>query len=140
MSSDVFQTFEVVRNNAHVVLNLGLCGPSGMRKHRLLPSQRVVLYAEALKGFMKPGFTAEVVAEFDVEPTMVVEGYFADDAMNSLLIWEMIVGAEQDCIAVLYPDLDDRKGYLIGPNREAWGEFDQAFFLFPSTQLEKPND
>ena len=140
MASDVFQTFEVVRNNAHVVLNLGLCGPAGMRKHRLLLSQRVVLYSEALKGFMQPGYTAEVVASFDVEPTMIVEGYFKEDAMNSLLIWEMIVGAEQDCIAVFYPDLDDRKGYLIGPNREAWGDFDGAFFMFLSTQLESKDD
>ena len=139
MANESYQTTSSIRAMVPVVINLGLSGPSGYRKQKLVPSQRVVLYSEALKEIMMPGYTAEIVADFDTEPTMIVEGMFAPIAESSLLVWDMLAGADQDCCAISYqhPDREGREGLLFGPHAAAWGAFNAMFFLFPSTPKVK---
>ena len=129
MASSAKQTIDFVRNGARVVLNLGMGGPAP----GLSPVARLTLYKKSLAEFVKPGFVAHLLPQAVTmcEPVLVMSGHFKDYAADSLLIWDMIVSAQQDCIAIYYPDLDDPKGYLMGPNVEAWGEFDLDMFEFP---------
>jgi hypothetical protein len=66
------------------------------------------------------------VVNSDSEPTAVVT--FASPTQKE--VWQMAKMLQQDCIACY--DARNWRGFLIGPNHAAWGEFDPAMF-FTST-------
>lgn len=124
-SDAIRQTQAAVNPNYSVVLNLGLEGPlHGIGK--LSMADRVQVYAQALaecmschsRVVMEPTYICD-------EHTLVVKGYFNEDAPHSDLLWNMVQAAEQDCISIYYPYPD--YGYLYGPRCEGWGVFNKAF-------------
>lgn len=58
------------------------------------------------------------------EPTLVVAGRVSTDDPGGFHKWLYLLAEEfgQDCLAIYYPD--EENGYLLGPNADAWGEFD----------------
>lgn len=66
---------------------------------------------------------------FEQEPTLVVRGTVSSDDPGGFHQWlhQLAERWDQDCIAVYYPGED--KGYLLGPNAEAWGDFHYDYFV-----------
>jgi hypothetical protein len=124
-SDAIRQTQAAVNPNYSVVLNLGLEGPlHGIGK--LSMADRLSVYAQALSECMS--FHSREVKEpvyIGDEHTLVVKGYFNENAPCSTLLWDMVCAAEQDCIAIYYPYPD--YGYLYGPRCEGWGEFNKQY-------------
>ena len=83
-----------------------------------------------LKEIMRPGYRAELSITTGIEPTLVVSGVFNSDAPCSLLLWDTVCIAEQDCIAIYYPD--EEAGALFGPRSDMWGDFNLAHFVMPT--------
>ena len=127
MASESIKTGITVKDGQRVILNLGLTG--GSTVGRLLPQQRTVIYATMLREMLMPGYAVELQLMPGYEPVMVASGEFRTDASCSLLLWDAVVIAEQDCVAVYYPELDE--GYLFGPRSDLWGEFDKLQFSMP---------
>lgn len=134
MANEAIKTVEAIKPGRKVVLNIGLMGGQAFRS-TLLPQQRVVIMGDMLRELMVPGYRVEIQMHAGQEPTMVVSGVFNLNAPCSLLAWDACVLAEQDCIAVYYRDgldgMSDGQGVLFGPNAEAWGEFNEDYFLLP---------
>jgi len=84
--------------------------------------------ADVLAAAEKCGVIAgkPTVVNSDSEPTVVMT--FA--APSAVDIYDMAAELQQDCIAIY--DARNWRGRLIGPNTEAWGEFDPSMF-FTST-------
>lgn len=123
------QTARAVKVGATVVLNLGLGPP--ILGGRLTVARRIRVFQRMLRECMHEGFKAEIIMPRHVygdEPVIVVEGAFNNAARDSLLLWGSMIAAEQDCIAVYYPD--EARGYLLGPNAAMWGDFNINFFRF----------
>lgn len=66
------------------------------------------------------------VVNSDSEPTVVAT--FAAPTQKE--VWQMAKVLQKDCIACY--DSRNWNGFLIGPNRDAWGKFNPEFF-FTST-------
>ena len=124
-SNAIRQTQAAIKPGHSVIINLGLDGPlRGVP--RLSPQDRIGLYVDTLREVMQYwSSTVEPGTVDQPEDTLVVKGVFADCAPESLLLWDMVCAAEQDCISIYYVFED--YGYLYGPSLEGWGEFDKQF-------------
>lgn len=112
---------EAIKTGVPVVLNIGLWGKRG-REDGLTPGRRRQ-YMRYLNCIMRRGFTVGTDYSGD-EPTWVVTGMFEDNA--SLFIPAMVDVAQQDCIAIYYPE--HGMGYLVGPRAYLYGQFDRSLF------------
>ena len=112
-----------------VELNIGLAvGTNTFSAYNTLGeiSERANTIERVLRGQL----TCKVRREwsFEREPTLVVEAVVYDDVTQfHAWIHELAERFHQDCIAVYYPQQD--KGYLLGPNAEAWGDFQLDYFV-----------
>ena len=124
-SNAIRQTQAAIKPGHSVIINLGLDGPlRGVP--RLNQQDRINLYVDTLREVMQYwSSTIEPGTEAQPEDTLVIKGVFADDAPLSMLLWDTICAAEQDCISIYYVQED--YGYLYGPNLDGWGEFDKQF-------------
>ena len=134
MANETRATVSSILPGIRVMLNVGLMGGERTRS-TLLPARRVTIMGAMLRELMVPGYAAEVQLHPGQEPTLVVTGMFNAGAPLSLLAWDACVLAEQDCIAIYYPDgfdgLSDGNGLLFGPHAEHCGEFNSEYFLLP---------
>lgn len=126
------QLQERIKPGHKAILNLGLGAPTlGGRK---TVAHRIRTFQRACRDVLYPDFKAELQIVprhvFMGEPLLVVEGGFNLNAKYTLTLWDALIEAEQDCIAVYYPELDQPTGYLIGPNANLWGDFNVNFFRF----------
>ena len=130
------QTRHLLWPGADVTLNIGLGKGSG---HTIVGvPHRLRVITKLLPQILKPGYVAhlELVPRhtWTGEPMLVVQGTFVTDINAHDILWQGIVDAEQDCIACwLHADpigMVPPHGFLFGPRREAWGEFNINFFSF----------
>jgi len=114
-----------------VTLNIGL-GKGGMWQARASIPSRLRIITKLLPTILHPGYLAELVLvpkhTWLGEPMLIVQGTFADDICKHAGLIEGITDAGQDCIAVYRHDRD--RGFLYGPNTEAWGDFNINLFHF----------
>jgi hypothetical protein len=103
-----------------IILNIGLAQAA---PGSTLP---VFVVARALRA---AGFTQTTgrIVQSDTEATYVTQGYGLSDHAIHLLAIDL----EQECIAVY--DLTHREGRMVGPLKEAWGEFNPAAFFLPNS-------
>jgi len=124
------QTRKLLYPEADVTLNIGL-GKGSAPSNRGVP-HRLRVITKLLPQVMQPGYIAELCLvprhTWTGEPMLVVQGQFKTTIGDDLRLWDGVVAAEQDCIAIYYHDLS--KGVLFGPRCEAWGEFNINFFSF----------
>ena len=116
-----------------VTLNIGLS--MGAAHSRLTVPHRLRLWTKALPQILQPGYMAEIHLTpsrvWKGEPMMVVQGTFKPDVADHTLLWDAVVGSEQDCIAIYLHGVEGwAEGWLLGPKAEAWGEFNINFFYF----------
>jgi hypothetical protein len=113
------------------VLNIGL-GTNQAGSNRLTVAKRMAIMGKALSEVLEPGYIAHlnlVPKQVWVgEPLLVVSGVFKPDAALSTRLYEALIEAEQDCIAVYW--LEGERGILFGPEARKWGEFNVNFFTF----------
>lgn len=113
-----------------VTLNIGL-GKGSAHTTQGVP-HRLRTITKLLPLVLAPGYHAELRlvprSTWTGEPMMVVQGTFLDDVDYKDTLWRGVVEAEQDCIALYYHG--PKRGFLFGPNCEAWGEFNINFFSF----------
>lgn len=69
------------------------------------------------------------VVQSDTEPTLVCEAMPMTTDRGIVLqhLYQIAEDLEQDCIAVYSPTTG--KGVLIGPDAQAWGKFNPAYFF-----------
>ena len=113
-----------------VVLNIGLGKGSAHTivgvPHRLRAITRM------LPTVLNPGYKAELVLipkhVWVGEPMLIVQGVFRNDIHLWDGLWNGLIAAEQDCIAIHHerPDLSR----LFGPLADKWGGFNVNFFSF----------
>jgi hypothetical protein len=108
-----------------VVLNLGISGPT-YGVSTMTSIDRWCVYLDEL----------EYLVELDElryrrdsygESVLVATGTLRR-GVTKWALWKLAVVANQDCIAVYYPDTDT--GALLGPFANKWGRFDKACFVF----------
>ena len=108
-----------------VIINIGLEGPTYAVNRRL--SQGAILGRSAvlLRDVLQP-VRGEVYQQASGS-TLIANGTLLDNCGEAL--WELCDRANQDCIAVWYPTL--QQGTLFGPHSEEWGGFNPEFFVLP---------
>lgn len=128
------QTKQLLLPGADVTLNIGLGKGAG---HTIVGvPHRLRVITKLLPQILKPGYVAhlELVPRhtWTGEPMLVVQGTFVEDIDTTDVLWEGVVLAEQDCIACFVHGAPwvAEHGFLFGPRREAWGEFNINFFSF----------
>lgn len=131
------QTKHLLWPGADVTLNIGLGKGSGHTTVGVPHRLRVI--TKLLPQILQPGYVAhlELVPRhtWTGEPMLVVQGTLVTDIRDTDVLWQGIVDAEQDCIAcyvhaVPWNGSVQPHGFLFGPRREAWGEFNINFFSF----------
>lgn len=135
MSSNMYQqTLERLLPGERVTLNFGLGGPLFRVADYMTQQQRLTMYRAVLPAILEPGYKAQVQSRSgeDDETTLVVQGTFSADVSYSMLLWEVIEAAQQDCIAIRYAS---GNGVLYGRNADRWGVFDpDQFKLFKENE------
>lgn len=114
-----------------VVINFGL-GSAQAGPWRLSVAHRLRVITKVLPEVLEPGYLAHLQLTpqrvWVGEPLLVVQGVLKHSVAQNTLLWDALVEAEQDCIALFY--LLPHEGVLFGPKAEAWGEFNINFFHF----------
>lgn len=132
-----WQTRNLLCPEADVTLNIGL-GKGSAATNQGIP-HRLRSITRLLPQVLEPGYLAELRLvprhTWTGEPMLVVQGRFVNAINRDLTLYEGIVAAEQDCIAVYVHGVHwngfvKPHGFLFGPKRESWGEFNINLFHF----------
>ena len=85
--------------------------------------------AQAIRAVLSAGVVRFNQVVSDTEPTLIVACVGEPKLMGVYMdqVYRTAVALDQDCIAVYWPEV--KSGALIGPNAEAWGEFNPKFFF-----------
>ena len=120
------QTADRVLPGETVGINIGLGPPRYGAPRRLVESA-----GPLLSEVLKPGFKAEMQPPTteDDEATIVVTGVLNSESNLTPAVYHLAERCGQDCIAVYYPSI--KRGVLIGPHADDWGDFDLALFKLP---------
>ena len=115
-----------------VTINFGLGKGSG---HSIVGvPHRLRAVTKLLPEIMEPGYMGELVLTpkhvWFGEPMLIVQGTFKPDIHYNMLLWNGIIAAEQDCIAIYSHDYPDTVSRLFGPKAEDWGTFNINLFHF----------
>lgn len=120
-----------------VTLNIGL----GKGKNHTLKGvpHRLRTITKLLPQVLEPGYIAHLhLVPSRVwlgEPMIVIQGTFKPGAWCTTLLYEGLVEAEQDCIAIY--NHETQEGFLFGPDAAAWGEFNVNCFTFLGDKYEQ---
>ncbi len=113
-----------------VTLNIGLGKGSS---HTIVGvPHRLRVITKLLPVILEPGYKAELVLipkhVWVGEPMLVVRGVFQHNIHRWTALWEGLIAAEQDCIAIHHDNPNLCR--LFGPMAEKWGGFNVNFFSF----------
>jgi hypothetical protein len=119
---------------ADVTLNFGLSKDVGFTRNSI--PHRLRTLTKLLPVILEPGYITELVLVptrvWHGEPLLIVQGTFKQDIADHTLLYDGVVEAEQDCIAIYchddFPDLSF--SILYGPKAEEWGGFNINLFNF----------
>ena len=119
---------------ADVTLNIGLARDKGFTTNSI--PHRLRTLTKLLPQILEPGYITELVLVpsrvWHGEPLLIVQGTFKQDIADHSILYEGIVEAEQDCIAIYchndFPGLSF--SILYGPKAEEWGGFNINLFNF----------
>jgi hypothetical protein len=119
---------------ADVTLNIGLSRGAN-HTNRTVP-HRLRVMTKLLPQIMEAGYIAEIMLTpkrvYTGEPLLIVQGTFKYTVADSLLLWDALIEADQDCIAIYchndFPGLSFST--LFGPKAEDWGQFNINLFKF----------
>jgi hypothetical protein len=114
----------IVKTQTTLLLNVGLTiGQTGQAIDRMFVLHDLARHFD-LRAFR---YFDAVKGSSATEPTVVaeVEASSLDAALK--MVARLSSSWGQDCVA-LY-QLGSKSGWLVGPNAEAWGAFNPAFFL-----------
>lgn len=113
-----------------VTLNIGL-GKGSNHSIKSVP-HRLRSITKLLPQILEAGYIAHLHLTpsrvWHGEPMLVVQGTFKEEAWMSTLLYEGMVEAEQDCVAIY--DHTAEHGFLFGPKSADWGPFNINFFYF----------
>ena len=109
------------------VINFGMYSKEGPSEAHLF--DRLREYWLALPLILGPDVKRQLIipADDNTEPTLIASGVLVkgyNRHLNALLS-----RTKQDCCAVFFPD--ERAGCLIGPGKDAWGDFNFIHFHLP---------
>lgn len=109
-----------------VVLNCGLGAPT-YSEDKFREGDRLYMYHHFITDIMNLA-CIEYRNDAEGEPVLVISGTLKCWVFKFHLA-RLAALANQDCIAVYYPDSDT--GVLAGPHAKEWGPFNKEYFVMP---------